>query len=608
MDEGMIQKVLLVDDRPENIMVLESTLENPLLEFVTADCGEEALRQLLRNDISLILLDVQMPGMDGFETATLIRGNPSTKHIPIIFVSAISKEDKHIFKGYASGAIDYMFKPFDPEIMKSKVNILLELDKNRRLVESQNSELIEAKRNTDGILDNVKEGLFLLDSEGRILSQYSKALEQILGTNNLENIALLELLNGKIPDKTCETCSEFIEICFDEKIDESMIEDLNPLSDIQYRINSDSDGELAVKYLSFECQRIASEESIDRLIFMVTDNTQKVLLEQKLQRLEEESRKQMDSLLGVLHVDPKLLKDFIESLERDIDESKKMLGNLVGSKKRNEILDQMFRNMHLIKGNAAILDLKLFMNEAHKAEEFITLLKEGNEPTEKDLKSLCQCLENIQNGVDDINQLISKLSHIYKNFRPKRSYEIELLFRAVKNLIANLEGSTGKKVELVYNNFDGVAIPYNCRLDLKDILVQLTRNAFHHGIETAEERKKAKKDEVGKITVKTFKGDNLIGFSFHDDGRGIQLSRLRNVAKRSGNWKDNEIDQWDEKQVMDTIFMPGITTATKANTVAGRGIGMDIIKQMVDKLGGKVEVNSEEGKYSEFQITFPLPS
>ena len=90
------QQVLLVDDRPENLLSLESTLENENLIFLKAESGEEALKILLKEDVSLILLDVQMPGMDGFEAASLIRGKQKTRHIPIIFVTAISKEQKHI--------------------------------------------------------------------------------------------------------------------------------------------------------------------------------------------------------------------------------------------------------------------------------------------------------------------------------------------------------------------------------------------------------------------------------------------------------------------------------------------------------------------------------
>jgi chemotaxis protein histidine kinase CheA len=218
---------------------------------------------------------------------------------------------------------------------------------------------------------------------------------------------------------------------------------------------------------------------------------------------------------------------------------------------------------------------------------------------------LRQSLKLIRSYIEEINQLISKISHIYQYFRPKRTYEVEVLLRVVKNLIKNLEDSTKKKVELIYNNFDGVSIPYKCRLELKDILVQLTRNSFFHGIELAAERQKAKKEKLAQIVIETFNEEGSIGFNFRDDGRGLQVENIRKAALNTGKWKKSEIDSLDEEKIKDLIFVPGVTTASTANTTAGRGIGMDVIKQMVDKLGGSIRVNTETGIFTEFTICFP---
>ncbi len=328
----MKQKLLFVDDRPENLLVLESTLEDAALEFVKAESGEEALRQLLRNDISLILLDVQMPGMDGFETAKFIQGNPKTKHIPIIFVSAISKEQKHIFEGYKSGAIDYIFKPFDPAILQSKVNILLDLDRKRRLLELQNVELKTAKSTTDSIMANVNEGLFLLDSEYNISDQYSAALESMLGINTLAGQNFLDLLKDKIQQEAMEACPEFLNLSFDVNVADSALDDLNPLDNVEYKFVDDQKKKDFVKYLEFDCKRIYDDEEIINLIFTVTDHTQKILMQRKMESMEAESKKQMDGLLNILHVDPKLLRDFVESVETSIIETEEKIALISGKK------------------------------------------------------------------------------------------------------------------------------------------------------------------------------------------------------------------------------------------------------------------------------------
>ncbi len=137
MSETGKQSILIVDDRPENLLALETVLEDLNLNIIKANSGEEALWKLLEYDFFMIILDVQMPGMDGFETAGLIRAKEKTKTIPIIYVTAISKEQKHIVRGYEAGAVDYLFKPIDTEILKSKVRIFLELEKQKKTIEQQ---------------------------------------------------------------------------------------------------------------------------------------------------------------------------------------------------------------------------------------------------------------------------------------------------------------------------------------------------------------------------------------------------------------------------------------------------------------------------------------
>jgi PAS domain S-box-containing protein len=119
--------VLLVDDRPENLLALEAILEPLGQNLVRAGSGEDALRRLLEQDFAVILLDVQMPGMDGFETAATIKQRQRTRDIPIIFLTAISKEEQHVFQGYEVGAVDYVFKPFDAAILRSKVVVFIDL-------------------------------------------------------------------------------------------------------------------------------------------------------------------------------------------------------------------------------------------------------------------------------------------------------------------------------------------------------------------------------------------------------------------------------------------------------------------------------------------------
>lgn len=183
--------VLIVDDRIENLFSLETILKQPDLNIIKANSGEEALRKILKHDIALILLDVQMPGMDGFETAELIRCNEATQHIPIIFVTAISKEDGHVFKGYDSGAVDYIFKPLEPAILRSKVSVFLELHNHKKKIISQNKELNAAnKKIIEQQNELIKEERLkvILQLAGAAAHELSQPLMILLG-----NIDLLQM-------------------------------------------------------------------------------------------------------------------------------------------------------------------------------------------------------------------------------------------------------------------------------------------------------------------------------------------------------------------------------------------------------------------------------
>ena len=131
------QRVLIVDDTPENLVALQVVLEDIPCELVLANSGQEALTIMLKQEVSLVLLDVQMPEMDGFEVAEIMRSNKRTLNLPIIFVTANSRDDRNMRRGYQSGAVDYLFKPIDPTMLCSKVNFFLQLDYQKKRLEAK---------------------------------------------------------------------------------------------------------------------------------------------------------------------------------------------------------------------------------------------------------------------------------------------------------------------------------------------------------------------------------------------------------------------------------------------------------------------------------------
>jgi signal transduction histidine kinase len=138
--------ILVVDDNPANLMAIEAALAGLGLNLVTAESGPDALRWLLERDFALILLDIEMPGMNGFETARLIRGRLRTRHVPIIFITAYSRDDREVLEGYALGAVDFLFKPIVPEILRAKASVFVELKRRTEEVARQAELLRQAER------------------------------------------------------------------------------------------------------------------------------------------------------------------------------------------------------------------------------------------------------------------------------------------------------------------------------------------------------------------------------------------------------------------------------------------------------------------------------
>ncbi|HEX9084457.1 MAG TPA: ATP-binding protein [Gemmatimonadaceae bacterium] len=182
--------ILLVDDRRENLLALEAILEPLGQTLIRANSGPEALKQVLVLDPAVILLDVQMPGMNGFEVAEIIKSRERSRTIPIIFLSAISKEDAYVFKGYSMGAVDYVFKPFNPDVLRSKVAVFVDLYVKQRELGRQGELLRESQKRELELEHRTS----LLEAEARSAAKLSQmndelhrrqvALEQAMGARN----------------------------------------------------------------------------------------------------------------------------------------------------------------------------------------------------------------------------------------------------------------------------------------------------------------------------------------------------------------------------------------------------------------------------------------
>jgi PAS domain S-box-containing protein len=181
--------ILLVDDRPENVLAMRSLLDSPNYRLIEAYSGEEALRCILKEDFALILLDVQMPVMNGFDTAKLIKAREKSKHIPIIFITALSQATQNVIQGYETGAIDFIFKPFHPTALRFKVDAFVNLYRYRDKLKEQN-ELISRRT-----MELEEANLRLTETAAEL--RRTEALARVIGETSADTILTLDK-NGKI--------------------------------------------------------------------------------------------------------------------------------------------------------------------------------------------------------------------------------------------------------------------------------------------------------------------------------------------------------------------------------------------------------------------------
>lgn len=465
-------------------------------------------------------------------------------------------------------------------------------------------ELAEAKRETDAVMASVDEGLFLLTLAGDdyiVGAEQSAATSRLFGGNKLPATEFSRALETFLSPHKTQELQNFLKLLRSGKLKPSMIMTLNPLDQVPISMGALTD----VKFLRFGFSQVQSGRN-DQYLVRISDITAEKKLREQLEETERKNANHTQMILSVLHVGPSMLRDFLSGTESEL----KIIMDILQSDHTPEQvaarLEELYRSAHSIKGNASLLDLGIIVSSTHDLEEKIQALREKPELRWDDFLPVATEVANLQETLAGLHGLLGRIESFREEDNAVMRSAVSGIPRVVSDMVGRLAQQVGKRVQIEASGFDQVEIPYRHAYFLRDVVVQLARNAVAHGIEHPEKRKQSGKAEHGNIAIGLAKKGEMIELRVYDDGASFDLEAIRRSAARRRNAPENVASDWTAKELVKFIFEPGFSTAEDVTTTAGRGMGMDIIRQRVRQMGGDLRINYAPGSFTEFTITMPV--
>ena len=481
-----------------------------------------------------------------------------------------------------------------------------------RNLRKNDAELDRARQETQGILNTVKEGLFLLDNDLVISSQHSKEMLDIFEIDSISGREFSQLISEILGEKDLSTIEEFVKLLFDEHVIEGLIGSLNPLDKVEMTFTK-SDGSVQKKFLNFDFFRVVRENQIQEILVSVRDITSRVLLEQELENTKEQGEQQVEMLVSFLQAEPKMLRAFLLDSRESLGEVNSILKDPVMDKADLKgKIDKMFVSIHRMKGEASAMNFDAFAEKAHEFEADLSELKRVTNIKGLDFLPLTIRLDKLISYTDTLNELSNRLEGgtgkgdttimAASPVNPQQASEWAHLDQLVEKVAAD----TGKQVRLVKSGLlENVLNDQQNRM-IKDVCIQLLRNSIAHGIETPEERTKVRKSAFGRIDLRLATlPDGSIELVVRDDGRGLDIASIKERILKKGLATADDLKTWSNQKIISMAFSSGFSTSKETNVHSGRGVGLDIIRDSVKKIGGDLRLRQAAGKYCQFEIVLP---
>jgi len=514
MENNIKAVVLIVDDVPANLFALENLLDTNERQILKAGSGKEALQITLNNPIDLIILDVQMPGMDGFEVAQILKSNKRTNDIPIIFATAVSKEHQFVIKGYEEGAVDYLYKPLDPEIVQAKVAVLLKMQLQKKELIHKNNELQKSAL----LINNSADIIGTVDAATLTFEEINNAFTSILGYHPAE-------ARGKaIPFFLTNESNELLQhLALQQK------EQLSFETSVYCKDKS-------VKWLDW---KIVIKDG--RWFVNARDITEIKKVHEQIRQLNRDLERRVEEKTREVFEKEKEYRLVLEKRAAELQASNVELERFafIASHDLQEPLRTITGFLSMLQAKT-----KAVLNEDTK--EYIRFAVEGAERMRRLIQALLEYSRlDMKNGkmtVVDCNKVVASLHDVF-HLRIKET-NAQLHIGPLPKVLAT-------------------------ELHLQQLLQNLVGNALKY------QDQNRPVVEVGCIDI----GD-MWRFYVKDNGIGIESEYHKKIF----------------------IIFQQLHDKTK---YSGTGIGLAICKKIVEKYGGRIEVESEVGKGSTFYFTLP---
>jgi len=447
--------------------------------------------------------------------------------------------------------------------------------------------------------DSLKIGLFFMDSKYIIQNHYSRFLDELMAASDLFGKSFIDLLSDSMNSKDLDSVKDYFEMIFNRTYDQDIMDDINPLNEFQYLCVKTGESKV------FHCEFATIERDHGEIFILVTiyDVTAKTELQRQL--LEEENKRQeeMQSIFELINVDRDVFGDFLSDAEYEFSRISETLKNNTLS--AQEVLVDIYQSVHAIKSNAVTLGLNTFGNKVHKLESKIKALRDkDSEIPFKDILNMAIEVEKLSQEKNGFKTTIEKIQSFSSSAGGGKKQSEHILFESLSKAVSKAAADLGKKVQFVADSVDSEAIEKGPRRLMKEVLMQLVRNSVVHGVETPDERLAGGKNETGTIRLSIKISDKNIHIKLGDDGRGLDYKKIREKAEQLNLIRREEGE--NKNLLLKAIFSPGFSTADNEGIHAGRGIGLNLVRDRVRDVKGSIKLQSESGKGTVFNIIIPI--